>query len=512
VVAIFGRNTARQRLRRAARESIAIPVFSTPADCAPWVTGGLWPPELSTITTQTAPLVTHLKADLQRIVNDANNELKRLRMTGLPDQVRSAHEARIINEARGFAIRRVESTVRTLRNTTKPPSQHPPPSDGHADTTTRFKLAPALPAPPNSVETSEPSTDFSANEPPDPAPPTDVIHNATPPTDVIHNATPPTDVIGNATTPTDVIGNAATPTDSDTREPHKRPHRRAPETEDTEVIAEITSLLHDLAPTADDPATPTARPAPIITPPSGPERVITPAPAPERVISPPPVSLTETTPHPVAQRPPESEHERLERMLKFVARQEPGVRWAIGNRDDGATLLVTDFAHGWIPPAITLPADVELLEPARRTGTAMALLGNTSSWMTYAPGDALGWPGDYDATDTSPQPRDLPQLDDLGWALGEATQWRDGLPRIVNTVAKAGAAGTGVVNAEIDTLRTHLDTARQQLLAQYPHIEAGLLLNYLLLAATDAMATSDLRSANYHFAWFQTLSAPPRRW
>jgi Family of unknown function (DUF5631)/Family of unknown function (DUF5632) len=476
VVAIFGRNTARQRLRRAARESIAIPVFSAPVDCAPWVTGGLWPAELSTITTQTAPLITHLKADLQRIVNDANDELKRLRLTGLPDPVRSAQEARIINKARGFAVRRVESTVRSLHATnTRPLSQYPPPSAAHVDTTQRFKLALPQPATSTAVETSCSSAGFSAGEPPDPAPPTDLIGKETP------------------------------PSDPDTAEPTQRPQQRTPEAEDTEVIADITSLLHDLAPTTDNPTPPTPRPEPVITPP--PVSLFEPV-----AVESSAVDDTETTPHPLPQLPPESQHERLQRLLKFVARQEPGVRWAIGNRDDGTTLLVTDLAHGWIPPGITLPADVHLLEPARRTGTAMALLGKTRPWVTYAPGDALGWPSDYDATETSPHPRDLPPVDDLGWALGEATQWRDGLPRIVNILAKAGAAGTGVVDAEIDTLRVHLDTSRHQLLAQYPQIGAGLLLNYLLLAATDAMATSDQRNANYHFAWFQTLSAPPRRW
>ena len=475
MVAIFGRNTARQRLRRAARESVATPVFSAPVDCTAAVTGGLWPVELSTITAQTAPLITHLKADLQRIVNTANDELKRLRLAGMPDPVRRAHEARIINEARGFAVRRVESTVRSVRNTsTRPPSQYPLQSAGHIDTTPGFTPTPARQAPSTSLETPEPSTTFSASEPPDPTPATDVIYNATP------------------------------PSDPETVEPTKGPQQRTPTAEDIEVIAESTSLLHDIAPAADDPAALTPRPEPVITPPpvSLFEPVVLPLSA---------VDDTETTPHPVPQLPPESKHERLERLLKFVARQEPGLRWAIGIREDGTTLLATDLAHGWIPPGITLPADVHLLEPARRKGTAMALLGKTALWVTYAPGDALGWASDYDVTDTSSQPRDLPPVDDLGWMLSEATHWRDGLPQMVNTVAKAGAAGTGIADAEIDTLRAYLDTSRHQLLAQYPDIDAGLLLNYLLLAATDGLATSDQRNANYHFAWFQTLSAPADR-
>jgi len=205
----------------------------------------------------------------------------------------------------------------------------------------------------------------------------------------------------------------------------------------------------------------------------------------------------------------ESDRQRLERLLKFVARQEPGLRWAIGNREDGTTLLVTDLAHGWIPPGITLPADVALLGPGRRTGNATALLGATRLSASYAPSDPLGWATDYEVADTSAQPRQLPEVDDLGWLLSEATHWRDGLPRMVHTLAKAGAAGTGVIDAEIDILRVYLDTSRYQLLAQYPDIDAGLLLNCLLLAAAEGIATRNVVNANYHFAWFQTLSAPP---
>jgi hypothetical protein len=223
----------------------------------------------------------------------------------------------------------------------------------------------------------------------------------------------------------------------------------------------------------------------------------------------PPVDDAATTRHLVPVAEPEPERERLERLLKFVARQEPGLRWAVGNREDGTTLLVTDLTHGWIPPGITLPSDVRLLAPHRRTGNAAALLGQVTLSATYAPSDPLGWATDYDVADTSSQPRELPAIDDLGWVLSEATHWRDGLPRMIHTMAKAGAAGTGILDAEIDILRVYLDTSRYQLLAQYPDIDAGLLLNCLLLAATEGIATGNLVNANYHFAWFQMLSAPP---
>ncbi|HTM83304.1 MAG TPA: DUF5631 domain-containing protein, partial [Mycobacterium sp.] len=209
----------------------------------------------------------------------------------------------------------------------------------------------------------------------------------------------------------------------------------------------------------------------------------------------------------------ESEDQRLQRLLAFVARQEPGLRWAIGTFPDGSTLLVTDLANGWIPSGIELPAGVQLLEPARRSGTATAMLGTATASAAYSPGDRLGWASDFGATDVSLQPRELAPVDDLGWKLGESTHWRDGLPRMANTLARAGAAGTGVADAEIDLLRVHLDTARYQLLAQYPDADTAMVLNCMLLAATEGIAVGDGVAANYHYSWFRTLSAPePSQW
>jgi hypothetical protein len=56
-----------------------------------------------------------MKADLQRIVDAANEELEGIRRAGSDGTTRQAAEARIINEARAFASQRVESTVRFLR-------------------------------------------------------------------------------------------------------------------------------------------------------------------------------------------------------------------------------------------------------------------------------------------------------------------------------------------------------------------------------------------------------------
>jgi hypothetical protein len=232
----------------------------------------------------------------------------------------------------------------------------------------------------------------------------------------------------------------------------------------------------------------------------------------------PAVGATVTTPQTEAARAPEvpeaaavaeSDAARLRRLVAFVARQEPRLNWAVGDHEDGTTVLVTDLAHGWIPPGIKLPAGVRLLEPGRRTGRASALIGDSTRTATYSPGDSLGWSIDFAATQPSVQPRELPAVQDLGWQLSHVTHWRDGMPRIVHTLAKAAAAGTGVVDDEVDLLRVHLDTARYQMLDQYPHVDLALLLNGLLVAATEGIVRGDSISANYHFAWFQKLDAPP---
>lgn len=494
-----------------------IPAFRSPVDCTPWVTGGLWPAELSTVTAETAPLVKYLKADLQRIVNSANEELKNIRRAGLIDSTRQAEEARVINDARAFAVRRVESTVRHLHTMRSKLATEHRPVNGAVDTekTTRFKLAPPRPepTPPTDIpEPAAPEQDFqpapSVEQPKswEPAPLEDWDLPLADPSEP-ETAEPETAEFETAEPETFEFETA----EPDIAEPEESQPKHALESDDTEVLEELASLLQEITPLAEPPVAQPLAVQPMVAEPLAVElpAVEPPSPVPAAGHTEPGTDVTEATRQLPVVEPAESERDRLERLLKFVARQEPGLRWAIGTREDGTTLLVTDLAHGWIPPGITLPAEVELLEPARRTGAAAALLGQTTLSAKYAPGDPLGWATDYEVTDTSSQPRELPAVDDLGWVLGEATHWRDGLPRMVNTLAKAGAAGTGIVEAEIDILRVYLDTSRYQLLAQYPDIDAGLLLNCLLLAATEGIATKNQVSANYHFAWFQLLSAPP---
>ncbi|MGH3967441.1 MAG: DUF5632 domain-containing protein, partial [Mycobacterium sp.] len=145
---------------------------------------------------------------------------------------------------------------------------------------------------------------------------------------------------------------------------------------------------------------------------------------------------------------------RLQRLVDFVARQEPRLRWAAGDRPDGTTVLATDLASGWIPPDIDIPSVVQLLDPARRRGDIESLLGAVTVTAGYAPLHYVPDADEHtDPVPASPRPRHGPVVDELGWELGQATKWRDGLPRLAHTLAKAASTGTGVLDSEIDLLR-----------------------------------------------------------
>ena len=393
---IFGRKTARRRLRRAAQQSLTIPPFNTPVDVAPWVIGDLWPAELSEANAQTGLLARYLSADLQRIVDSANEKLDLVRQADVVDLVKLAERARIINVARAFAVLRVESTRRLLRSEALE-FQSDYLSMNVADTVDR---------------TCYGESDITQDLPPE-----------TPPDD-----SPDSSLAGGT-----------------------RGRHAAPEGDGADAV-------------------PAAEPA--------------------------------------ASVQQQSDRERLQHLVEFVARQEPGLRWAVGDREDGTTVVVTDIAHGWIPPGIDLPGGVKLLPPARREGTATALLGQTTASAVYTPGDPFSVATEFDAAVPSLQPRELPAVADLGWELGEATNWRDDLSRMVHTLAEAGAAGTGAVDVGVDVLWAQLDTAHDELLAQYPDIDMARFLNCLLLAAAAGIATGDRVSANYHAAWFLLLNAP----
>lgn len=193
---------------------------------------------------------------------------------------------------------------------------------------------------------------------------------------------------------------------------------------------------------------------------------------------------------------------RLDRLLNAVARQQPQLHWAIGDHEDGSTVLVTNVASGWIPPGIDIPTGVRLLQPGTRHKDLVAMLGSTTLAVTYEPGQHL--PPDEEPVQTSIRARDTAAVDDLGWELSQATRWRDGLPRLAHTLAKAASAKTGYLDSEVEMLRELLDAVRRSVLGKYPGtIDPVAVGNWQLLATIDALINDQKTLANYHFAWFQ---------
>jgi hypothetical protein len=198
---------------------------------------------------------------------------------------------------------------------------------------------------------------------------------------------------------------------------------------------------------------------------------------------------------------------RLRRLVDFVARQEPRLSWAAGDRPDGSTVLVTDLAGGWIPPGIEIPSGVQLLDPAPRRGNLESLLGEVTVTSTYTSGQHLPTVDDPEPVSTSVRARQGPVVDELGWELGRVTKWRDGLPRLAHTLAKAATARTGILDSEIALLRADLTAMADQVLDSCPgSADASVLGNWQLLAVIDALVGGDKVGAHYHFAWFQALN------
>jgi len=199
---------------------------------------------------------------------------------------------------------------------------------------------------------------------------------------------------------------------------------------------------------------------------------------------------------------------RLQRIVDAVARQESRLAWAAGDRPDDTTILLTDLADGWIPPGIEIPASVTLLEPGRRRGDLEALLGEVKVAVTHTPDRYV--PEADESVPTSPRPRHAPEIEELGWDLSSATRWRDGLPRLAHTLAKAASSGTGVDPSEVELLQEQMHDVGERVLDAYPdEIDPKHVGNWQLLAAIEALIRGDKVGANYHLAWFQACMTSP---
>ena len=201
---------------------------------------------------------------------------------------------------------------------------------------------------------------------------------------------------------------------------------------------------------------------------------------------------------------------RLQRIVAAVADQQPRLSWAVGDRADDTTVLVTDLASGWIPPGIEIPSALTLLEPARRRGDIEALLGEVKLAAATQAGHYRPESDTDEPVPMSPRPRRAPEVEDLGWELNQATLYRDGLTRLAHTLATAASRGTGVLESEAEELHNQLTALADRVLDSYPdHVDAADVGNWQLLAAIEALVNGDKSAANYHLAWFLAYTTTP---
>ncbi|EHB48640.1 hypothetical protein MycrhDRAFT_5481 [Mycolicibacterium rhodesiae JS60] len=205
---------------------------------------------------------------------------------------------------------------------------------------------------------------------------------------------------------------------------------------------------------------------------------------------------------------PEGNRERLERLLVYVARQEPRIAWVVGDRPDGTTVLATDLAHGWIPPRIALPDGVDILPPGAWAGAVPRdLLGDVVEFAEYSPGSAFPAPHhDWPATASSPAPRQGPPVADLVGLLADHAAKRVDLPPAVRALARSAARGSAIVPRGLLAIHAHVDAARHQLLSDYPLVDHSVRGDCMLLAAIEGYVTGDKLCATYHYAWFDALN------
>lgn len=201
------------------------------------------------------------------------------------------------------------------------------------------------------------------------------------------------------------------------------------------------------------------------------------------------------------------EQGRCDDLVAAVARQEPRLRWGVSLRSDGTTLLVTDLAGGWIPPHVKTPEGVTLVNPQAAMWAPrrplVDMLGENLFQSVYEPGTEI-------AESTVPMSdwvRHVEDVTDMRWALRKASEWRDGLPRLAHTMAKAWATNAGVRPIEIDQLREQLNATQTTVIGDYAGgvVNGHVLGNWMLLSAIDALVGGDNVSGTYHYRWFEAL-------
>lgn len=201
----------------------------------------------------------------------------------------------------------------------------------------------------------------------------------------------------------------------------------------------------------------------------------------------------------------DGEQARLDRIVGFVARQEPQISWAVGNRSDGKTVLACDLAFGWIPPRIAVPVDVELLTPSRTHTGIEELLGDVVRRAVYMPGCALAKETGVEAVAAVGAGLAARCEDLIGELITAATKRTGCAPAVSAVVAAPAGASDPAAAVGIKGVLAHVDVARRQLLSDYPLLDESVLGDCMLLCAIESCLIGDGAAATYHYRWFTAL-------
>ena len=116
---------------------------------------------------------------------------------------------------------------------------------------------------------------------------------------------------------------------------------------------------------------------------------------------------------------------------------------------------------------------------------------------------------DVEPIPTSPRPRQVPAVDELGWELGQATKWRDGLPQMAHTLAKAASTGQALSTMKSSSFISISQRFVTGCWTHTPTMWTGRGCKLAIAGVDRGMASADSIGANYHFAWFQALNYVP---
>lgn len=197
---------------------------------------------------------------------------------------------------------------------------------------------------------------------------------------------------------------------------------------------------------------------------------------------------------------------RLDRIVGFVARQEPQLSWAVGNRSDGTTVLACDLAFGWIPPRIAVPADVELLAPSRKHAGIEELLGDVDRRAVYRPGCALAKATGVEAVSAAGTHLAARCEDLIGELIEDASKRTGTAPALRAVITAPGGASDPAAAVGLTSVIAHVDAARRQLLSDYPLLDESVLGDCMLLCAIESCLIGDGAAAAYHYRWFKALA------